>query len=147
MADWTITVQENTTRRVVIKADTTNTPAATYITWANLSPLFDQPDAPGGVTGSITGERTNSKTSLRLVSISHEHNATSKKTTNLNWVDNGGSPVHCWPISSEATSIDFPVPVSWPTGTDPHATNALQIEAVTLGATDSYSITLEFSAG
>jgi len=147
MADWTITVQENTTRRVVIKADAYETVADTNITWANLSPLFGQPDAPGGVTGSITGERTNSKTSLQLVSITHEHNSTSKKTTNLNWVDDSDAAVHCWPISSEATSIDFPVPPSWPTGTDPHTTNALEIEGVICGTGKSYSITLEFSAG
>jgi len=71
-----VTILKSTSKEVIVQVlSLTGDSADVNITWANLSELFDHPDAPGGITGgSVTGERQRGKDKLVCKTVSWTNN-------------------------------------------------------------------------
>ena len=135
MATMNLSVLKNTTQSVIIKV-VADTGGVEYdpldITWSDLSPLFDDPDA----NGSITGERQASHSELVCKSIAYTINGT--KATTISWVDSGGAfelimPIH-WNEGLSSDGGESTESIILPGGgeifqpTDTHSTDAVRID-------------------
>jgi hypothetical protein len=127
-----LSVLKNTTQSVIIKV-VADTGGVEYdpldITWSDLSPLFDDPDA----NGSITGERQASHSELVCKSIAYSINGT--KATTISWVDSGGAFELIMPVvpgpsdgGGSTESIILPGGGEIFQPTDTHSTDAVRID-------------------
>ena len=146
MAAPTITVLSNNSRKVVIKVTSDeNTDADGNITWANLSPLFDAPDASDG---SVTGMRQAQKEDLICTRIqAHNSDVTNNGVaTSVYWI---GASANTLLSSIPNETVDLVLPDGGEKfgAAGKNATNAVLLDTSTLSALasgETFTITMTF---
>jgi len=127
---WTSTVLSSSPFEVVIKANEAAAAGEAFITWAQLSDLFEHPDTITGPASpqmaSITGQRQRSKTDLIVKSIDSSHGQTgTARSSSLSWENSAGQS-HIWNLPNDPMFKDFGTILKFEG--DLHATNAVKLE-------------------